>query len=306
MEIRFDPGKIILPTALVGGALFLISAHPGLYVTRPGQATVVFNSFTGLQPDRVEPPGVSFIAPMVEHPITYTVRTRVWEFTDATSPNRISNAIKVNSADGQAFSIDVYVALRPNQEVLDSLHAKIGENYLEIVVVPVVRAKVRDVSAEFDSEDFYQRDMREEIESRVQELIAQEMPTTLKAETQKPMILIDGVFLGTPNFPEGLKESIERKQVASITAQSAAVRAEIQIKETERRLILADADQTAIELKGEAAAVNAQLSDLIYYEILEQRINSRNPLKVIRVEGESTILLNVDPQTAAADVVTRQ
>ncbi len=306
MEIRFDPAKLIAPIAVVGGALFLISTHPGLYVTRPGHATVVFNSFTGLQPDRVSPPGVSFITPMVERPITYTVWTQVWEFTDSNSPNRISNAIKVNSSDGQAFSIDVYVAMRPNQMVLDNLHAEIGENYREIVVVPVVRAKVRDVSGEFDSEDFYQQEKRIEIENRLQELIAEEMPTTLDGETQEPLILIEGVFLGTPNFPQGLKDSIERKQVASITAQTAEVRAEIQIKETERKLILAEADQTAIELKGEAAAINAKLSDLLFYELLEQRLGASDPLRVIRVEGDSTLFLNVDSESAAANIVTRQ
>lgn len=306
MEIRLDPAKIIGPLVLVGGALLFVSAHPGCHVTPPGQATVIFNSFSGLQ-SGVRSPGVSFVTPMVERPITYTVWTRVWEFTDDTrSPNRLSNAIKVNSSDGQAFSIDVYVAMRPNQAVLDKLHAEIGENYQEIVVVPVVRAKVRDVSGEFDSEDFYQQEKRTEIEERLQQLIAQEMPTTSTGETQEPLILIDDVFLGTPNFPQGLKDSIERKQVASITAQTAAVRAEIQIKETERKLILAEADQTAIELKGEAAAVNAKLSDLLFYELLEQRLGTSDPLRVIRIEGDSTILLNVDPQTAAAEVMTQR
>lgn len=305
MEMRIDPAKVILPTILVGGALLLVSTHPGLYVTRPGQATVVFNSFSGLKPG-VRSPGVSFVAPGVERPITYLVWTQVWEFTDDNrSRNRISNAIKVNSADGQAFSIDVYVAMRPNPAVLDTLHAELGENYRGIVVVPVVRAKVRDVSTEFDSEDFYQLSKREEIEARLQEQISAEMPTTFNGETEEPLILIEQVFLGTPNFPQGLKDSIERKQVASITAQTAAVKAEIQIKETERKLILAEADQTAIELKGAAAAINAQLADLLFYELLEERLNTNDPLKVIRVEGDSTIFLNVDPQAGAAQVLSQ-
>lgn len=305
MEIRFDPAKIIAPLVLIGGVLVFASAHPGCYVTRPGHGTVIFNSFSGLQPG-VRSPGVSFVTPMVERPITYRVWKRVWEFTDDNSPNRLSNAIKVNSSDGQAFSIDVYVEMRPNQAVLDRLHAQIGENYHEIVVIPVVRAKVRDVSGEFDSEDFYQQEKRTEIQTRLRDLIAEEMPTTLEGDTEEPLILIENVFLGTPNFPQGLKDSIERKQVASITAETAAVRAEIQIRETERKLILADADQTAIELKGEAAAVNAQLADLIFYELLEQRLGTADPLKVIRVEGDSTILLNVDPTGAAANMLTQQ
>ncbi|MFS8836866.1 SPFH domain-containing protein, partial [Synechococcus sp. WC101] len=76
-----------------------------LYVTLPGQATVVFNTFFGLQKGRVELPGVIFRIPGIETPITYSVLTRVWEFTnDPNSANAISNAITVNTADGQAFA----------------------------------------------------------------------------------------------------------------------------------------------------------------------------------------------------------
>ncbi|MGQ9836769.1 MAG: hypothetical protein ACUVRV_02075 [Cyanobacteriota bacterium] len=44
------------------------------------------------------------------------------------------------------------------------------------------------------------------------------------------LIQVDGVFLDNPDFPEALKDSIERKQVASISAQTAAVQAQIQEK----------------------------------------------------------------------------
>ena len=64
-----------------------------LYVTLPGHATVVFNTFSGLQKGRVELPGVIFRIPGIETPITYTVLTRVWEFTNnPASANAISNA----------------------------------------------------------------------------------------------------------------------------------------------------------------------------------------------------------------------
>jgi prohibitin 2 len=97
---------------LAGAAIALLAAlgmvRTCLYVTPPGHATVVFNTFSGLQKGRVELPGVMFRIPGIETPITYTVLTRVWEFTnDPNSPNAISNAIAVNTADGQAFTVDV-------------------------------------------------------------------------------------------------------------------------------------------------------------------------------------------------------
>jgi len=116
-------------------------------------------------------------------------------------------------------------------------------------------------------------------------------------------VQVEGLFLGNPDFPQALRDSIERKQVASITAQTAAVRAQIQEKETERLLILAAANQRAIELKGQAAAQNAQLADLLFYEKLQERIQnptgSLPPLRIIRVEGDATVFLNVDPHQAA-------
>jgi regulator of protease activity HflC (stomatin/prohibitin superfamily) len=264
----------------------------------------VFNTFSGLQKGRVELPGVIFRIPGIETPITYTVLTRVWEFTNnPASANAISNAITVNTADGQAFAIDVAIALKPNLATLDELHASIGENYLSTVVVPVVRSKIRDISASFDSEDFYRKSQRTAIEQRALDLIRQEMPTVNRDGQALPLIQVEGLFLGNPDFPQALRDSIERKQVASITAQTAAVRAQIQEKETERLLILAAANQRAIELKGQAAAQNAQLADLLFYEKLQERIqnptDSLPPLRIIRVEGDATVFLNVDPRQAA-------
>jgi len=294
-----------LPAGVIAAVLLI--GRSAAYVTEPGNATVVFNTFTGLQLGRVESPGVSFVSPGVDQPITYNVRTKVWQFTDGENiPNQAGTSIAINSADGQAFTLDVFLALKPNVAVLDSLHAQIGERYMETVVVPLVRSKIRDISAGFDSKDFYQKERRFQVEKKVLALISQELPTVKVGDQAVPMILIDGVYLGTPKFPPALKDSLEQKQVASITAQTAGVKAQIQAKETERLLILARANQTAIELQGKAAAKNAQLADLLLYEKLGDRIDAAkekgqpSPLKVIRVEGSSTVFLNVDPQRAAA------
>ncbi|MEO0947993.1 MAG: SPFH domain-containing protein, partial [Cyanobacteria bacterium J06641_5] len=174
------------------------------------------------------------------------------------------------------------------------------------VIVPIVRSKFRDVAAEFESADFYQRDRRTRIEERALMAIAAEMPKAQHQGQTVPMVLIESLFIDTPDFPEALKESIERKQVASITAATAGVRAEIQAKETERVLILAEANQKAIELKGAAAAANAQLADLLFFERLQERVARASaeggnglPFRILRVEGDSTVFLNVEAQDAA-------
>lgn len=313
MTVRLGfPGNsrawLLAAALLIGGTAFFRTLA---YVTPPGQATVVFDAFRGLQRDRIRQPGVSLLLPFVERPISYEMRTRIWEFADdGTSykrwtPNRLGRAVTINSADGQAFAIEVYVALRPNSDTLDDLHAELGENYHNTVIVPIVRSKFRDVAAEFDSADFYQRDRRIRIEERARTAIAAEMPKAQHQGQEVPMILVESIFIDTPDFPEALKESIERKQVASITAATAGVRAEIQAKETERVLILAAANQQAIQRKGEAAAANAQLADLLFFERLQERVADANaaggrlPFRILRVEGDSTVFLNVDAEDAA-------
>ena len=306
MELRIPRPKFLLPVVILGAVVVLIRANPFTYVTQPGQATVIFNSLRGLQQDRINRPGLAFLLPFIDRPIPYNIRTRVWAFSnDSTITNQAGTAITVNSADGQAFTLDVYVALRPNPDTLDDLHGQIGQNYMNTVVVPVVRSKIRDISAEFDSEDFYQREQRNKIEQSAQTLISREMPTASHQGQDIPLVVIEGIFLGTPDFPQALKDSIERKQVASITAQTAAVKAEIQTKETQRSLILAKANQAAIEQKGKAAAANAKLADLLFFEKLETRINQAQraqqqpPLTIMRVEGkDATVFLNVNPQQA--------
>jgi prohibitin 2 len=272
-------------------------------VTEPGKASVVFNSFTGIQKGRILKPGAHFISPLIERAIPYDVRTRVWEFTSVPdSPRPAGAPITVITADGQSFAIDANIALHPNVETLDLLHAEIGEQYITTVVVPVVRSKIRDISAQFTSQNFYQRESRQQISQKATELINQEMPTTKLNNKEVPLIIVEGIFLESASFPPALKASIEKKQVASILAQTASVKAKIQEKETERILILAKSNEKAIELKGEAAAINAKLADLLFYEKLEQRIEQskdKQPFQVIRIEGNSTVFLNVDPKKAA-------
>lgn len=306
-----------LPLRLLAGGLLILGLvavllllfHPFLYVTEPGFATVMFNVFSGLQRGRIERPGVTFVTPFSDTPISYNVRTRVWQFTDLPNvPNQASNAVSVNTSDGQALSIDVFLALRPNVALLDELHARIGQQYMTTIVVPTVRSKVRDVVAGFSSAALYNKASRAQLEQKMVALISSEMPAIPVKGTRTPLILVDGIFLGTARFPEGLKSSLEQKQVASITAQTAAVKAQIQQKETTRRLILAAANRQSIELQGKAAARNAQLADLLFYEKLTERIEAARtkgegiPIKVIRIEGgeKSTIFLNVDAQRAAA------
>ncbi|WP_218080779.1 prohibitin family protein [Anthocerotibacter panamensis] len=304
---RLQNVKSLLPLGLLGVLILLVLYHPFLYITQPGNATVVFNAFTGLQQGRIERPGYSFVTPGTDRPITYNTRTRVYQFTDdANAPNRAGTALAVNTADGQAFTMDVFIALKPNENVLDILHAQIGENYMGTVVVPLVRSKIRDISAGFNSQDFYRKEQRAQIEEKALQLINKDLPFQEVKGEQAPLILMEGVFLGSPKFPPALKNALEQKQVASITAQTAGVKAQIQVKETERLLILAKANKEAIELKGKAAARNAQLADLLLFEKLENRIEQARqagreaPLKVIRIEGNSTVFLNVDPQKAAA------
>ncbi|HEY9824085.1 MAG TPA: prohibitin family protein [Stenomitos sp.] len=303
MQVPKIPLKLILALALFSGLVLIIRSF--IYVTPAGNATVIFNTFTGLQRNRILKPGATLLNPFTDRPISYNLRTQIWHFSNEKAIHQAGNVIAVNSKDGQAFSLDVYIALRPTQETLDSLHGEVGENYMNIVVVPVARSKIRDISAEFESKDFYVRESRKIIEQKATALINQEMPTTNYLGKSVYLIKVEGVFLGTPYFPEGLKNSIEQKQVASISAQTAAVKAEIQSKETEKVLILAKANQKAIELKGKAAAANASLSELLLFEKLEDRIEqakSKNlslPIKVIQVPGSSTVFLNVDPKQAS-------
>ncbi len=277
-------------------AFIILRNPPFFYVTPPGSSAVVFNTFSGIELGKILKPGMSFVLPLIQQPIAYDVRTRIWEFTEATnSPYLAGPPITIISADGQSFQLDANIALRPNPDTLDQLHSQIGENYMTNVVVPIIRSKIRDISAQFDSSDFYNKEKRQIIQQQATELIASEMPKGKFNNQDVPMILIEEILIESANFPEGLKASIEKKQVQSILAQTASVRARIQDKETERLLILANANQQAIELKGRASAVSKNLANLLFYERLEERIKNGSPLKVIRVEGGSTIFLNVEP-----------
>jgi hypothetical protein len=280
----------------------ILKTLPTVHITRPGTASVVFNAFAGLQQRRVLLPGATPLTPGVERAIPYVVRTQVLEFSDLKNEQVISNPLTAIAADGQSFTINVNIALRLNPDTLDDLHAQIGEDYIRVRVTPLVRSKFRDVAAKFQSEDFYRRDRRLEVEKQAKELIEAELPRTQRDGKEVPFMYLEWVYIETADFPPALRESIEKKQVAGILAQTAGVRAQIQQKETNRVLILAKANERAIELKGQAALLGGPLADLLFYERINERLSNAKqkqqpmPIKVIRVEGNATVFLNVDPQ----------
>jgi len=70
LPLRLFAGGLLLIGIL---AVFALIFHPFIYVTEPGNATVMFNVFSGIEKGRVERPGAAFVMPVVDSPITYNV-----------------------------------------------------------------------------------------------------------------------------------------------------------------------------------------------------------------------------------------
>lgn len=91
--------------------------------------------------------------------------------------------IPVVTSDGQQLAIEMTILFHVDAENATSLWSHIGDNYVEKVIRPTTRSRIRTVGAEYESSDFF-TGKRAEIERRVHHELVQ-------ALSNKSIIIVD-------------------------------------------------------------------------------------------------------------------
>ena len=230
----------------VGLPIILLSLLLIVFISRSsvnigsGEAGVLFRTLGGGvvtdQPPKGE--GFKIIAPW-NRLVIYNVKQQ-----------EVMESMQVLSSNGLEISLDVSVLYQPVYEELGLLHQTKGENYLNSVLLPNIRAVARSVVG-YTPEQLYST-KRDAIQN---EIFEETRDNVLTQHIQLNSVLVRDVTL-----PTAIKEGIERKLVQ-----------EQEALEYEFRLVKAEqeAERQRIDAEGKARAnriLSASLTDRILQE----------------------------------------
>jgi prohibitin 1 len=208
-----------------------------------GEAGVLFKTFGGgVVTD--EPPlseGFHIISPWNK---VYIYNVKQQEFFEGN--------MQVLSSNGLEISLDVSVLYQPIYNELGQLHQTKGENYVNIVLIPQIRAVARSVVGRYTPEQLYST-KRDAIQNEIYE-------ETIKV-VENQHIQLNAVLVRDVSLPLAIKEGIERKLIQ----EQEALEYEFRIEKAKQ-----EAEKQRIDAEGKAAA-NRILSASITNMILKEK-----------------------------------
>jgi regulator of protease activity HflC (stomatin/prohibitin superfamily) len=185
-------------------------------------------------------PGINFVPPYAE---IYKYSTRI-----QTQDQSQASLIEARDEKGLVLKIDCSMRYAINPTMAAEVYAKYATNLGDLndrILVPTMRAVIRDVMSKYDSEQIY---------SSKREIIALEVEETLRKELKPKGILIDKFLVRAIDLPETVDAAIQAK----ITAQQEAAAMEYRQLKAKQ-----EAEIKIIEAKGLAEAqsiINSTLS----------------------------------------------
>ena len=248
---RFIPIFAIIVIIIVA----LISWSSVTITVEAGHAGVLFKRFgDGIELDKTYGEGFHFIAPWNKMYI-YEVRQQ-----------EIAEEMNVLSSNALEIFVDVSAWCEPQYDKLAHLHAEIGSNYLQRVVIPSLRASARSVVGRYTPEQIY---------STKRDVIQDEIYVETKALLEKKNVQLNQVLIRSIKLPTTLKEAVESK----LKQEQLSLEYEFKLQRAKQ-----EAERQIIEAEGKASAnriISASLTD-----------------KILREKGiEATIKLAESPNT---------
>ena len=234
--------KIGLPIILLAFVLIIFVSKSSINIGY-GEAGVLFKTFGGGVVTDKAPlsEGFHIIAPWNK---VYIYNVKQQEFFEGN--------MQVLSSNGLEISLDVSVLYQPIYNELGLLHKTKGENYVNIVLIPQIRAVARSVVGRYTPEQLYST-KRDAIQNEIYE------------ETQKVVenqhIQLNAVLVRDVSLPLAIKEGIERKLIQ----EQEALEYEFRIEKAKQ-----EAEKQRIDAEGKAAA-NRILSASITNMILKEK-----------------------------------
>jgi prohibitin 1 len=216
----------------------------------------------------VLPEGTHLVNPFAYNNVL-TVRTQ-----------QVKETASVPSNEGLIITLDTSVLFRLNPASAADVYQKLGPHYVDVVVEPILRSTMREVTASHAANALY---------SSERDKVAQEVNTVLATELAKRGVIVENVLLRDIQLPQTLKASIELKQQAEQESLAMSFRLQKERQEAERKRIEAQGIrdfQTTV-----AQGISSQLLEWKGIEATENLAKSPNAKVVVIGGGKSGLPL---------------
>jgi len=261
--------RLKLVASLVGlGVLFLVLViMDGFVSIGAGEVGVIFDRGRGVMTETFDE-GLHLKIPFWQVVSKYNVKTQEYTMSKVAGEGAIhgDDSILARSEDGQIVSLDVTVLFHLNAEDAPYIKKKIGteQDYSRIIVRPKSRALIRDVVAKYDALDLVSGKRKEIIE---------EMIAVLKESFSKNHITFEEVVLRDVNFSTEFSKVVEEKQIAFQKVKIAEFKKQEAEQLKQKKIIEAEGEARAIELKGEALSKSPEVIQLEFVNKMADDIN---------------------------------
>lgn len=240
--------------------------------------SVGIQSLFGKVSNTVLSSGLNFVNPLVDVTLldtktqNYTM-SAVHDEGDKTG----DDAIRILTADGLQVEIDLTILYRVIPSEAPKIYREIGPTYVEKIVRPITRTRIRDNAVNYDAVALYST-KRDEFQARISKQIEQEF--------KNRGIFLENVLIRNINLPESVKKTIESK----INAEQESQKMQFVLSKEKQ-----EAERKRVEAQGIAdyqRIISESLTDrqLQYEQIKAQKELAASPnAKVIIMGGKGNV-----------------
>lgn len=242
--------------------LFVLSRVSPIAIVPAGHVGVmtVFGRVTG----QVLHEGMNVISPLAR---THLVSIRTQEMKESSA---------VPSSEGLILKMDTSLLYHVDPSQASQLYQKVGEDYVYVIVEPLLRSSIREATAENTASALY---------TSGRELVAQRIMTELSKMLGPRGIVVESVLLRDIKLPETLSSAIEAKQKAEQESLQMQYVLTKEKQEAERKRV--EAQGIADFQKIVTAGISDQLLQWKGIEATEKLASSPNT-KIVVVGGGKT------------------
>lgn len=270
------------PAKVVGLLLVILGAlTASVRQIDAGQVGVV--SLFGNVNDRALNAGLNFVNPLAD--VTeFDVKTQNYTMSAVHDEGQKTgdDAIRILTADGLEVVIDLTVLYRLIPAEAPRIYREIGPDYLDKIVRPITRTRIRDNAVYYDAIALYST-RRDEFQTRIYK--------TIETDFRKRGLLLEQLLIRNIDLPGSVKKTIESKINAEQDAQKMQFVLQKERQEAERKRVEAQgiADYQKILATG---LTDKQLQ---YEQIKAQRELAASPnakIVIMGSRGSVPLLLN--------------
>lgn len=179
--------------------------------------------------------GVNFKIPLIEKIVKMNIQVQKVEVTTESS-----------SKDLQLVNMQLAVNYRVDGTKATGLYKNVGTKYEEIVLQPAIQESIKAVTSRYTAEELITK--RNEVST--------ECMKELDAKVNKYGLVIDNFNITNFNFSAEFNKAIEEKQIAEQKVLTARQELEKSKVEADRKVVEAEAEKKANEMKQQSLTDN--------------------------------------------------